>query len=65
MCILKCIIFYTHTHTHTHTHAYAHAHIQGKAAWSVKAGLYFALWYFFNIFYNVANKKALNALNLP
>lgn len=39
--------------------------LPGKAAWSVKAGLYFALWYFFNIFYNVANKKALNALNLP
>merc|ERR1712216_363066 len=39
--------------------------LPGKAAWSIKAGLYFASWYFFNIFYNVANKKALNALNLP
>jgi len=39
--------------------------LPGKAAWSVKAGLYFASWYFFNIFYNVANKKSLNALNLP
>jgi len=39
--------------------------IPGKAAWSIKAGSYFGLWYFFNIFYNVANKKALNALNLP
>ena len=39
--------------------------LPGQAAWSIKAGLYFASWYFFNIFYNVANKKALNALNLP
>jgi len=39
--------------------------LSGKAAWSIKAGLYFGLWYFFNIFYNVANKKALNALELP
>eukprot|EP00284_Hemiselmis_tepida_P003038 CAMPEP_0174950930 /NCGR_PEP_ID=MMETSP1355-20121228/94586_1 /TAXON_ID=464990 /ORGANISM="Hemiselmis tepida, Strain CCMP443" /LENGTH=387 /DNA_ID=CAMNT_0016198567 /DNA_START=19 /DNA_END=1182 /DNA_ORIENTATION=- len=39
--------------------------IPGKAAWALKTTSYFGLWYFFNIFYNVANKKALNALNLP
>jgi hypothetical protein len=38
---------------------------QGKMAWSLKTATYFGLWYFFNIFYNVANKKALNALNMP
>ena len=28
-------------------------------------GAYFALWYFFNIGYNIYNKKALNALPIP
>eukprot|EP00292_Cryptomonas_paramecium_P005438 CAMPEP_0113679144 /NCGR_PEP_ID=MMETSP0038_2-20120614/10418_1 /TAXON_ID=2898 /ORGANISM="Cryptomonas paramecium" /LENGTH=403 /DNA_ID=CAMNT_0000597017 /DNA_START=109 /DNA_END=1320 /DNA_ORIENTATION=+ /assembly_acc=CAM_ASM_000170 len=39
--------------------------IPGKIGWAAKTSFYFGLWYFFNIFYNVANKKALNALNLP
>lgn len=39
--------------------------IPGKIAWALKTTTYFGLWYFFNIFYNVANKKSLNALNLP
>jgi len=39
--------------------------IPGKVAWALKTTTYFGLWYFFNIFYNVANKKSLNALNLP
>jgi len=39
--------------------------MSGKMAWSLKTATYFGLWYFFNIFYNVANKKSLNALNLP
>lgn len=39
--------------------------VPGKAAWALKTTSYFGLWYFFNIFYNVANKKVLNALNLP
>jgi hypothetical protein len=45
----------------------AHAALlsQGKMAWSLKTATYFGLWYFFNIFYNVANKKSLNALNMP
>jgi len=49
---------YTHAHTHIHTHALTHTHLHarsraragaftlsGKAAWSIKAGLYFGLWY--------------------
>ncbi|KAJ1492910.1 triose-phosphate transporter family-domain-containing protein, partial [Baffinella frigidus] len=39
--------------------------MSGKVAWSLKTATYFGLWYFFNIFYNVANKKSLNALNMP
>ncbi len=39
--------------------------MQASMAWGLKTTTYFGLWYFFNIFYNVANKKALNALNLP
>jgi len=39
--------------------------LPAKMAWAVKTTSYFGMWYFFNIFYNVANKKALNALNLP
>ena len=39
--------------------------LPGKLAWALKTTTYFGLWYFFNIFYNVANKKVLNALNLP
>lgn len=32
---------------------------------TLQVGSYFALWYFFNIGYNIYNKKALNALPLP
>ena len=32
---------------------------------TLQVGVYFALWYLFNIGYNIYNKKALNALPLP
>lgn len=32
---------------------------------TLKVGSYFALWYLFNIGYNIYNKQALNALNFP
>merc|ERR1719345_348753 len=32
---------------------------------TLKTGSFFALWYLFNIGYNIYNKKALNALALP
>jgi solute carrier family 35 protein E1 len=32
---------------------------------TLKTGSYFALWYLFNIGYNIYNKQALNALSLP
>jgi len=32
---------------------------------TLKTGAFFALWYIFNIGYNIYNKKALNALPLP
>uniref|UniRef100_A0A7S0ZCN0 Sugar phosphate transporter domain-containing protein n=1 Tax=Timspurckia oligopyrenoides TaxID=708627 RepID=A0A7S0ZCN0_9RHOD len=38
--------------------------IPAAAASTLKVGLYIALWYAFNIVYNISNKKALNALPL-
>ena len=32
---------------------------------TLKTGSFFALWYLFNIGYNIYNKKALNALPIP
>lgn len=32
---------------------------------TLKTGSYFALWYLFNIGYNIYNKQALNAINFP
>jgi len=32
---------------------------------TLQTGVYFALWYLFNIGYNIYNKQALNALSLP
>ena len=32
---------------------------------TLKTGFFFALWYLFNIGYNIYNKKALNALPIP
>ena len=32
---------------------------------TLKTGSFFALWYLFNIGYNIYNKKALNALAIP
>jgi len=32
---------------------------------TLKTGSFFALWYLFNIWYNIYNKKALNAMNIP
>lgn len=32
---------------------------------SLQTGMYFALWYLFNIGYNIYNKQALNALDFP
>ena len=34
-------------------------------AYSLQTGAYFALWYLFNIGYNIYNKQALNALDFP
>merc|ERR1719445_34509 len=31
----------------------------------LQIGTYFALWYFFNIGYNIYNKQALNVLDFP
>lgn len=36
-----------------------------KTAEALKVGSYFALWYLFNIAYNIYNKKALNVLDYP
>jgi solute carrier family 35, member E1 len=32
---------------------------------TLQVGTYFALWYLFNIWYNIANKQALNVLDYP
>jgi len=37
----------------------------GGLAETLKVGSYFALWYLFNIGYNIYNKQALNALDFP
>lgn len=38
---------------------------KSSMAQTLKVGSFFFLWYFFNIGYNIYNKKALNALPLP
>mmetsp|Transcript_26322 Transcript_26322/g.42829 ORF Transcript_26322/g.42829 Transcript_26322/m.42829 type:complete len:381 (-) Transcript_26322:201-1343(-) len=38
---------------------------EGSMADTLKTGSYFALWYLFNIGYNIYNKQALNALAFP
>jgi hypothetical protein len=38
---------------------------EGSMADTLKTGSFFALWYLFNIGYNIYNKKALNAMPLP
>jgi len=39
--------------------------VQGGASETLQVGSYFALWYLFNIGYNIYNKKALNAVAYP
>lgn len=38
---------------------------EGGLAETLQVGSYFALWYLFNIAYNIYNKKALNVLDFP
>lgn len=39
--------------------------VKSNLAESLQVGMYFALWYLFNIAYNIYNKKALNILAYP
>jgi len=45
--------------------AAAEAESSGGLAETLQTGSYFALWYLFNIAYNIYNKQALNALAFP